>query len=102
MVKAILIFMFIAALGYILAPLFQGRMQWFQEADPIEKRRNALDREKRIYLKALKDIEFEHASNKMSVADYQGLRAHYQQKASEVMAEIDEFDRENEKYAIET
>jgi glycyl-tRNA synthetase alpha subunit len=96
MITAISVFLFVCVLGYILTPLFQERMAWVGEVDDLDLQWNALQREKKIYLRALKDVEFEHASNKMNQADYDDLKSHYQQKVSEVIAEMDDLESEHE------
>ena len=95
MMTAISVFLFVCVLGYILTPLFQEKMAWVGEVNDIDQRWNALQREKKIYLRALKDVEFEHASDKMNQADYDDLRSHYQQKFSEVIAEMDDLEDEH-------
>ena len=95
MMTGISVFLFVCALGYILTPLFQERMAWVGEVDHLDQRKNALHREKKIYLRALKDIEFEHASDKMNQSDYDDLRSHYQLKYSEVMAVMDDLENES-------
>ena len=99
MTAAIWIFLFICALGYVLTPLFQEKLVWVGKPDEQDQQRAILDREKKIFLRALKDVEFEHASDKMSQADYDDLRSHYQHKVSEIMAAIDDLESRSQESA---
>ena len=69
MVMAFSAVIFLAALFYTLSPLRSGRAAWLERENPADERMSALEAEKKIYLKALKDIEFEHATGKINDGD---------------------------------
>lgn len=52
--------------------------------------RSALLEEKTVLLRALKDVENEHALGKLSDADYERLRDGYRARAKEVLARLDQ------------
>ncbi|HEY3354957.1 MAG TPA: zinc ribbon domain-containing protein [Polyangia bacterium] len=55
-------------------------------------RRRELDREKRILLKAIKELEFDHAMGKLSDGDFQELVGRYRARAIAVLRQLDEGD----------
>ncbi len=62
-----------------------------------------LQRRKESYvraLRAIKDIDFEYASAKMSAQDYQKLKKHYNLKAAECLKELEEIENEKEEKGI--
>jgi len=76
------------AMVYALMPLMGGRQVWQEAPDVKDERIKSLEMEKASFLKALKDIEFELASNKINTDDYDKLRNHYRLKVAEVMKEL--------------
>ena len=80
---------FLAALYYTLSPLKSAREAWLEGENPGNVRLEALEARKKIFLKALKDIEFEHASGKINESDYSDLRDHYRREVSGVLGEIE-------------
>ena len=87
MVTFISLTLFVAALSYTLFPLMAQRVAWLDEADAGREQYRGLEAEKRVYLKALKDIDFERASDKINVQDYEDLRAHYRHQVSVLLAQ---------------
>jgi cytochrome c-type biogenesis protein CcmH len=51
--------------------------------------REQLEEDKRAALRALRELEFEHAAGHVSDADYADLRARYEAEAAQVLAELD-------------
>ncbi len=84
------VFFIIASIAMIFAllPLMGGRQVWQEAPDARDERIKSLEREKTSFLKALKDIEFELASNKINTDDYEKLRNHYRLKVAEVMQQL--------------
>ncbi len=85
------LFFFAAALVtgiYTLLPLLRQRRAWLprQEAD---LRRQSLEAEKRTFLQAIRDIDFEHAAGKIDDRDHAELRNHYTAEAARVLGEIE-------------
>ncbi len=62
--------------AYFLFPLLRSEERWLADEDHGATRRS-LEAEKESYLRAMKDIEFEHASNKINDSDYADLKQHY-------------------------
>ena len=93
---AIVVFSFILlfALYMIFTPLFGRRVAWIEYDSDSDHWRRELEMQKNINLRALKDIEFERASGKMSREDYLDLKDHYQKKAAQVLSELEELDKE--------
>ncbi len=84
------IFFIIASvtLVYALLPLMGSRQVWQEAPDTRDEQIKSLETEKASFLKALKDIEFEFASNKINNDDYEKLRNHYRLKLAEVMKDL--------------
>ncbi len=76
--------------AYSLAPLLRPEERWLAAVERGAARR-ALEAEKESYLRAMKDIEFEHASNKINDQDYADLRKHYGAKAAKTIREIEQL-----------
>ena len=55
-------------------------------------RRDELLREKRVLLKALKELEFDHQMGKLSVADAESVRQLYRTRAIEIIKQIGALD----------
>jgi hypothetical protein len=90
MMTYIIFFMLgVGAMVYILAPLRQQSFAWTANDNPISQMEHSLEQEKRMYIKALKDVEFELASGKVNEDDYQELKDHYRTEMSRVLGEID-------------
>jgi len=96
MVKIIFGVIFAGALYYVLTPLLGRRVGWVDAEDPDDERMRELELQKKINLKALKDIEFELASGKINDEDYQELREHYSRKVSRIMGLIEDLTGEEE------
>jgi len=75
-------------LVYAFLPLMRDRQVWQESPDAKDERIKSLEVEKASFLKALKDIEFELASNKINSSDYEKLRNHYRLKVAEVMRQL--------------
>ncbi len=76
--------------AYSLAPLLRRQQRWLVAVEAGTTRK-ALEAEKTSYLRAMKDIEFEHASNKINDQDYADLRNHYGAKAAKVIRDLEEL-----------
>jgi hypothetical protein len=76
--------------AYSLAPFLRPQERWLAAVERGEARR-ALEAEKESYLRAIKDIEFEHASNKINDRDYADLRKHYGAKAAKTISDIEQL-----------
>lgn len=76
--------------AYSLAPLLRREERWLAAVEPGTTRK-ALEAEKTSYLRAMRDIEFEHASNKINDQDYADLRKHYGTKAAKIIRDIEQL-----------
>ncbi len=76
--------------AYSLAPLLRPAESWLAAVEPGTVKK-ALEAEKTSYLRAMKDIEFEHASNKINDQDYAELRNHYGAKAAKVIRDLEQM-----------
>lgn len=81
--------------AYSLSPLLRPEEQWLTGVDAGARRR-ALEAEKQSYLRAMKDVEFEHASNKINDEDYAGLRRHYGAKAAKTIRALEQLGRKDD------
>jgi len=99
MVKIIFGVLFVGALYYVIIPLLGKRVNWVDAEDPLDEKLRELDLEKRINLKALKDIEFELASGKINDGDYLDLKEHYSRKVSRILYLIEVLEEEEKEAA---
>ncbi len=76
---------------FCLAPLRRPQQRWLADTDPGASRRR-LEAEKESFLRAIKDVEFEHASGKINAQDYEQLKRFYTMRAAATMAELDRLD----------
>jgi hypothetical protein len=86
-----------AGLAWTLVWLYRGLAALAAEPalDPAAgrldtARRRELDREKRILLKAIKELEFDHAMGKLSASDCQEIVGRYRTRAIAVLRQLDE------------
>ncbi len=91
----------IAALCYTLAPMMGEKETWIVPVSAAELKRETLSRDMTIYLTALKDIDFEHASNKINADDHRELKSHYRQKISRIIQALEKLDEQDRKPARE-
>jgi hypothetical protein len=80
---------------YCLAPLLRAREVWLTTVEHGAERK-VLEQEKNSYLRAIKDIEFEHASNKINDQDYEELKRDYTIKAARVIQDLEQIHEEEE------
>ena len=82
---AILLVISILLLVYTLRPVFRPAEPLQLDIDVAQRRREALQQEKRHNLKAIKDIDFDLATGKISADDHEELRTLYSLKAAEAI-----------------
>lgn len=87
MLIALLVITGIALLLFTLWPALQAAEPLAVELDATQRRRTLLDQEKKSNLKAIKDIDFELATGKISAEDYDELKTLYSLKIAEVIEE---------------
>lgn len=75
---------------YCVLPLLGARATWLELVDKNADR-NALEAEKKSYLRAIKDIEFEYASNKITEQDFETLKNDYFGKAAKAIQALDQL-----------
>ena len=95
MTTAIFVLATILAGLYTIAPLLMRKEAW-QTGRDEGRVRLFLVQEKESYLRAIKDIEFEHASRKINDQDYEALREDYGRKVAECLHKLEEADAEEE------
>ncbi len=84
---------------YILFPLIVPPSErLFTVAVSEDDAVSAMQTDKELYLKAIKDIEFEYASDKISEEDYNQLKKMYSLKAYEAIEKLEELANTPEKY----
>ncbi len=93
---AVTIFFFIAAilLVYTFLPLLGRREALVEAGEDVRRRIQALELEKRNYLRAIKDVEFERATGKLDDGDYEELREFYTRKAAETLRALERLREE--------
>jgi exonuclease I len=82
---AILVIISIALFIYTLWPSFKVAEPLIVELDVRQRRHQLLSQEKRNNLKAIKDIDFELATGKISEDDHEELKTLYSLKAAEAI-----------------
>jgi hypothetical protein len=83
----LIVLMVIGAVAIVAYPLFQPPQVTVPEANhPVLE--NLVSQRDAMYA-AIKDLENEHASGKLSEADYRSLRARYEARAISLMQELD-------------
>jgi hypothetical protein len=75
-----------AALAFDIAPVDAATL----EGDIDEERRSELAREKKVLLKAIKEVEFDHEMGKIDDQDAAEITATYRARALEIMRLLDE------------
>ncbi len=93
---AVTIFFIIAAIlvVYTFLPLVGRREALVEAGEDVRHRIEALELEKRNYLRAIKDVEFERATGKLDDGDYQELREFYTRKAAEALQALERLREE--------
>ncbi|GAB6062535.1 hypothetical protein [Deferrisoma palaeochoriense] len=94
MAVAVFCVLVIGLLVLTAAPLFGPRKVLAASGDARRQRLEALEQEKKGYLKAIKDVEFERATGKISEEDFQELREFYALKAAEAMDALERLEQE--------
>ena len=82
---AIFIVICMALFVYTLWPSFLSAEPLAEEVDARQRRRQLLEQEKKNNLKAIKDIDFELATGKISTEDHEELKTLYSLKAAEAI-----------------
>lgn len=85
---------FVAVAGYrSLAPLVGAPDTDATDEPPVTGRaRAALEREKALVLRAIKELEFDHAMGKTGTADYEEMRGRLTQRAVGLMRQLEGAD----------
>jgi hypothetical protein len=86
-IAAITIALAAAAAWYVLAPLWRGTSAARQEQYSFDRARLVHERE--TALRALRDLALDHATGKMSDADYDALRVRQEAAAIEALRGLD-------------
>jgi hypothetical protein len=73
----------LVALSFVLYPLFAGGP--LAVLTPPERALSATDTRRNAAMEALREIEFDRETGKLSDADYEALRSTYTQRAVDVM-----------------
>ena len=79
-----------AATVWILAPLFRADAAQAERASQLLSRLSDLQSEREMALSALRDLEDDRATGKVSDADYEALKARFTERAVEVLKKLDE------------
>lgn len=79
-----------AAAVWILAPLFRADAAQTERASNLLSQLADLQSERERALSALRDLEDDHATGKLSGADYETLKARFTERAVAVLKELDE------------
>lgn len=92
---AILVIISIALFIYTLWPSLKEAEPLIVELDASQRRRQLLEQEKKHNLKAIKDIDFELATGKISEEDHEELKTLYSLKAAEAIEAKKRLDDES-------
>lgn len=82
---AIILIVCALLLAYTLLPVFRAAEPLVHNMDVRQRRLDALQQEKKYNLIAIKDIDFELATGKISAEDHEELRTLYSLKAAEAI-----------------
>jgi hypothetical protein len=85
MLIASLVIISIALMVYTLWPSLQTAEPLVLDIDAKQRRRILLEQEKKNNLKAIKDIDFELATGKISVEDHEELKTLYSLKVADLI-----------------
>ena len=96
LMMALIVFAAIIVVGYPLVN--PGRYRAAGSAAGSEQHEKLLSARTRVY-DALRDLEFDHATSKLSDADYSSLRARYELKAAAILQQLDALESVPEKRA---
>jgi tetratricopeptide (TPR) repeat protein len=92
-VAVVLLLIGVPALAFVLWPLRARRGGASAALLPLPPdAREQLDESKRAALRALRELEFEHASGHVGDADYADLRARYESEAAAILSELDRLE----------
>ena len=92
-VAVVLLLIGVPALAFVLWPLRARGGGASAALLPLPPdAREQLDESKRAALRALRELEFEHASGHVGDADYADLRARYESEAAAILSELDRLE----------
>lgn len=80
----------LAAAAWIVAPLFRADAAQAERASHLLSRLADLQSEREMALSALRDLEDDRATGKISEIDYEALKARFTERAVAVLKELDE------------
>lgn len=80
----------LAALAWIVAPLFRADAAQAERTSRFLSNLADLQSEREMALSALRDLEDDRATGKVSDADYEALKARYTERAVLVLQQLDE------------
>ena len=80
----------VTALAWILAPLFRADAAQAERESRFLSNLADLQSEREMALSALRDLEDDRATGKVSDADYEALKARYTERAVFVLQQLDE------------
>lgn len=78
------------AAWWILAPIFRPDAARAEAASNVLSNLSDLQSEREMALSALRDLEDDRATGKVSEADYEALQARYTQRGVEVLKKLDQ------------
>ena len=87
---AVAVLLAAAAAAWILAPLFRADAAQEERASRLLSEMADLQSERERALSALRDLEDDRATGKISGADYEQLQARFTERAVAVLKELDE------------
>jgi hypothetical protein len=100
MVLIITAIMIIASIAIVVYPYFKTSREldvsFASASDPVLE---TLVVQRDSTYAAIKDLEFDHAMNKLSDADYKSLRAKYEAKAVAILQELDSMAASHKRHA---
>jgi hypothetical protein len=79
-----------AAVAWIVAPLLRADAAQVERASRLLGALSDLQSEREMALSALRDLEDDRATGKVSDADYEALKARFTQRGVEVLKKLDE------------
>jgi rubrerythrin len=88
----------IGGLFFIGVPLFTDESRWKKTPPKRPSRQEELQTRKNKALSAIKELEFDYRTGKLSPEDYASLRARYEKEAVESMKLLDGLEQRGKKF----
>lgn len=94
----LILFLTLGGLAFIGYPLFTDREKWVISSPKAPTRSEELHARKLLALTAIKELEFDYQTGKLSPEDYESLKSRYESDAIEAMKGLDGLQKGGKKF----